>query len=38
VCTGEHVLTLGGGSAYLLGLLGVSVVPSVLTFRRRDVP
>ena len=38
VCTGEHELTLAGGSGYLLGLLGLSAVPSVLTFRRRDVP
>jgi len=38
ICTGEQELTLAGGSAYLLGLLGLSVVPSVLTFRRRDVP
>lgn len=38
VCTGEHELTLAGGTAYLLGLLALSVVPSVATFRRRDVP
>lgn len=38
VCTGEHELTLAGGTAYLVGLLALSVVPSVLTFRRRDVP
>ena len=34
----EHELSLAGGSAYLLGLLVVAAVPSVLTFRRRDVP
>ncbi|GAA4714986.1 hypothetical protein [Nocardioides conyzicola] len=34
----EHRLSLAGGSAYLLVLLGVAAVPSVVTFRRRDVP
>jgi hypothetical protein len=34
----EHELTLAGGSTYLLGLLALAAVPSVLTFRRRDVP
>jgi hypothetical protein len=34
----EHRLTLAGGSAYLLGLLALAAVPSVYTFRRRDVP
>jgi hypothetical protein len=34
----EHELTLAGGSAYLVGLLALATVPSVLTFRRRDVP
>ena len=44
VCSGdtcnssERELTLAGGSEYLLGLAALSVVPSVLTFRRRDVP
>jgi len=35
---GEHELSLEGGSAYLLGLLALAAVPSVVTFRRRDVP
>jgi ABC-2 type transport system permease protein len=34
----ERELSLAGGSAYLLGLLALAAVPSVLTFRRRDVP
>jgi len=38
VCDGEHELSLAGGSAYLLGLLALAAVPSVVTFRRRDVP
>ncbi len=36
--TCERELTLAGGTAYLLGLLALSVAPSVATFRRRDVP
>jgi ABC-2 type transport system permease protein len=38
MCSGEQRLTLEDGSAYLLGLLLVAAIPSVASFRRRDVP
>ncbi len=37
-CDGERELSLGGGAAYLLGLLALAAIPSAATFRTRDVP
>ena len=37
-CSEPRRLSLAGGSAYLGGLLLLAAVPSVVSFRRRDVP